>query len=155
ELEDIYSKPTYEIAPPSVDMTQLLFATDPDPGKARASQNLTQAALAALGNHPMMGIEHQSWPEVLTAADVSLAPDYKAAHDSLLPALKAIAVTVVADLESAGCKSTEYFCSARDDNYLNLLQNGIIGSIRAFDFWGNGYRTSKGSLTLTTNGPDE
>jgi uncharacterized protein YfaS (alpha-2-macroglobulin family) len=155
ELEDIYSKPTYEIAPPSVDMTQLLFANDPDPNKARASQTLTQAALAALGNHSMMGIEHRSWPDVVTAANTQLVPDYQAAHDNLLPALKTIGITVASDLAAAGCKASDYYCQARGDSYWNLLQNGISDAIRAYDYWGNSYRTTKGALTLTTNGPDE
>ena len=99
ELESIYSTPSYQIAAPPVDYSQLLFSNDSQPGAAQANQTLTKAAFAALGDMSVTGISHGSWTDVVTAEKTVLAPAYALATTEMSKFLHALGEEVLLELE--------------------------------------------------------
>ena len=157
ELESIYSTPSYQIAAPPVDYTQLLFSDDTQPAAAQAHQTLTKASFAALGDTSVTGISHGSWTDVVAGEKKALAPAYAVATSGLSALLHVLGKEVVGELEREGCSSSQFYCSAQNDSFSDLLDKRLTAVFVAYDFWGNRYAIYPQGTTqqITTRGPDE
>ncbi|HKY36006.1 MAG TPA: MG2 domain-containing protein [Polyangiaceae bacterium] len=156
EIEDQLSQPQYEIHPPSVDFSSALFheTSDSDEDRARAAQQRTGAALAAMKNTSLTGIQHGSLSEVLTAAKANLVPTFTSFKTELEPRLKTLVTQTVAVLELRGCEM--YGQCQNGDSYQVAFAQELEGRLDVFDFWGNAFKVvSDYQLTLTSSGPDE
>jgi hypothetical protein len=161
QLDAAFAQPTYQIRPPAVDVTQLLFqdTAQADPTGAAAAQVRAAATFAALGTSPPSGINHGSWQALAPSVKQQLRPFYDAAKLGLGPTVTRAANDAIAALTTRGCPATSYYCSSQQMPYLQALQQELATRVEAYDFWGNAYLTSQtGSselLRLTTSGPDE
>lgn len=160
EIESAFSVPQYEIHGPSGDLSQMVFdgTTSEDPGEASASQKKTAATLAAMGDTAPVGISLGSWAKVITESKALLAPYFELFKKELKPAVQHAVKEQSALLALQGCTQQTYWCADLNGSYYDLLAKGVVASLRVFDFWGNAWHPSwpsYGSLTLTTDGPDE
>jgi hypothetical protein len=156
EIEDQLSQPQYEIHPPNVDFSSALFheTADSDEDRARAAQQRTGAALAAMKNTSLTGIQHGSLPAVLTAAKAKLVPSFTSFKTELEPKLKTIVTQTVAVLKLSGCQM--YGQCTNGDSYQAAFAKELEGRLDIFDFWGNAFKVvSDYQLTLSSSGPDE
>jgi alpha-2-macroglobulin-like protein len=156
ELEDTYAKPQYEIAAPSVDFSQLLFGSGTDPAQLKATQNLTKASFAALGQASILGIQHGSWADAVTQATANLSGAYSGEQALLAAQVESLAKLVDAQLTASGCKQTDYSCNGTDR--CTAIADGVRQRFVAYDFWGNVFDSAGSSylsFSLASRGPDE
>jgi hypothetical protein len=145
ELDSMYATPTYQIAAPPVDYSQLLFSNDTDPAAAQAHQTLTKGAFAALGDASITGIAHGSYADVVNLDKMLLQPAYMAATSSLSAAVHALAYAIVGSRPSLTPMASD-------------PTNQVVKQFSAWDFWGNPYKVESGgyyAVNLTSRGPDE
>jgi len=156
EIEDQLAKPEYEIHAPAADFSSLLFQETAQKNKAanRAAQKKTSAALAAMKNSSLTGIQHGALGEVLLAAKGNLQPAYDAFKLDLTAGLNQAATQAVAILKARGC---EPYGACGTSNFFVALGDELEKSITVYDFWGNRFRvtTDYSMVTLTGAGPDE
>jgi hypothetical protein len=160
ELEDDFSKPSYELRPPAGDLTQLVFD---DTAKADAGGHAAQvraaATFAALMGDGVAGLQASSAHDLTAAVQAKLAPFYTDEKARLLPTVRAATEQSIAALNAAGCSTTTFFCNARNMTYMSALQSEVQDRLSAFDFWGDAYRFGPAAwnemVHFETNGPDE
>jgi len=162
QLDAAFAQPSYEIRPPVVDVSQLLFhdTTQTDPTGAAAAQVRAAATFAALGTSPLSGIHKSSWQDLTPAVVQKLLPFYQAAKLALAPAVMKAANDAIAALGTKGCTPQAYYCSTLQKTFMQALQDEAASRLVAYDFWGNAYVAGESSgyndlLRLTTAGPDE
>lgn len=158
DLESIYATPTYEIAAPPVDYSQLLFSTDAQADAAQARQTLTKASFAALGEGSISAIAHGSWSDVVASDKTLLQSAYAAETSALSQALHTLGVAVLAELQAEGCQTATYYCSALGRPLGDVFGERLAAQFTAWDYWGNPLAMATGTgfaPQLTTRGPDE
>ena len=161
QLEDQFSQPSYQLRPPAVDVTQLLFqdTTQPDQAAAAASQVRAAATFAALGPGALLGIHQSSWQGLNPAVQQTLLPFYQAEKTRLLATVTQATEDGITALRAKACQTTDYYCSALQMTFFQALQQEVANRLKVYDFWGNAYRTSANGFDevvhLDTNGPDE
>jgi alpha-2-macroglobulin-like protein len=155
EIEDQLAKPEYEIHAPDADFSSLLFHDTSQKSKAasHAAQQKTSAALAAMKNTSLTGIQHGSLAEALMTARSDLQPAYDALQKDLNGSVIAAGTQAVNVLKAHNCNP--YACGS--DDFQTQLSAELSKSIVVYDFWGNLYRvsTTYDQLVLTGAGPDE
>jgi uncharacterized protein YfaS (alpha-2-macroglobulin family) len=155
EIEDQLAKPEYEIHAPDADFPSLLFHDTSQKSKAasHAAQQKTSAALAAMKNTSLTGIQHGSLAAALMTARTDLQPAYDALQKDLNDGIIAAGTQAVNALKARGCQP--YMCGTKD--FQTELSDELSKDIVVFDFWGNVYRvtTTYNQLILTGAGPDE
>lgn len=156
EIEDQLAQPQYEIHAPAADFSNLLFSATaaPDPASAKAAQQRTGAALAAMKNTSLTGIQHGSLSEVLAAAKVVLQPVYDGFKTELTPGLKSVVTESVAQLKARGCT---LYGTCGNSNFQTELATELASRVGVFDYWGNAFKVTSdySNLTLQGSGPDE
>lgn len=156
EIEDQLAKPEYEIHAPEADFSSLLFQDTAQGDKAakRAAQQKTGAALAAMKNPGLTGIQHGSLSEILAAAQTNLKPAYDAFQTELKAPLTTAVSDAIAALGARGCRP---YASCGTSNFQTELDSELKQRIKVYDFWGNLMRTTSNynQLVLTVAGPDE
>jgi alpha-2-macroglobulin-like protein len=156
EIEDRLAQPQYELHAPAADFSSLLFqetAQKSAPAR-RAAQRKTAAALAAMKNTSLTGIQRASLGEVLAAAKAKLAPAYAAQRAELSPQVSAAVKDAAGALEKRGCVP---YGSCDGSGFFGELQRELASSLTIHDFWGNPMplRVDYDALSLTSSGPDE
>jgi len=155
EIEDQLAKPEYEIHPPDADFSSLLFHDTAQKSKAasRAAQQKTSAALAAMKNTSLTGIQHGTLEGALMAARADLQPAYDLLQKQLNDSVVAAGAQAVSALQAQGCQP--YACASGD--FQAKLGTELSKAIGIYDFWGNLYRvtTNYSQMLLTSAGPDE
>jgi hypothetical protein len=156
EIEDQLAKPEYEIHAPAADFSSLLFQETAQKNKAasRAAQQKTSAALAAMKNTSLTGIQHGALSELLLAAKGNLQPAFDALKLELTPSLKQATTQAIATLKARGCEPYNV-CGTTD--FSSALGAELERSVDVYDFWGNLHRVTAdySQVTLTSAGPDE
>jgi hypothetical protein len=156
EIEDQLAKPQYELHAPSADLTSLLFeeTAQKDRTARSAAQRKTTAALAAMKNTSLTGIQHGALSELLSAARASLQPLYDSLQKQLAEDVKHAQAQAKSALEARGCKALS---RCGDSDFETELGKELVSSLVIYDFWGNRLRVSAmyGQLQLTGAGPDE
>lgn len=156
EIEDQLATPQYELHAPDADFSSLLFqdTAQKNKAKSRAAQQKTSAALAAMKNTSITGIQHGSLSEVLAAMKVNLQPPHDAFQKSLTPEMKRVASQAVASLQARGCAP---FGRCGTGDFLTKLNKELEQRITVYDFWGNAMTVSAtyDALRLVGAGPDE
>jgi hypothetical protein len=156
EIEDQLAKPEYEIHAPAADFSSLLFQETAQKNRAanRAAQQKTSAALAAMKNTSLTGIQHGALGEVLAAAKGNLEPAYAALKLELTASLNQAATQAVAVLKARGCEAYGV-CGGTD--FSSALSAELAKTVVVYDFWGNRFRVASdySQVTLTGAGPDE
>jgi len=162
QLDAAFAQPTYEIRPPVVDVTQLLFhdTTQADAKGAAAAQVRAAATFAALGTSPLPGIHKSSWQDLTPAVAQRLLPYYQAAKVALTTAVARAANDAIDAVQAGGCTPQGYYCNTLQKTFLQAVQEETATRLEAYDFWGNAYATGQPGgynelLRLTTSGPDE
>ncbi|WP_437738313.1 MG2 domain-containing protein [Sorangium sp. So ce1335] len=159
ELEDGFAKPSYQIRGPAANLQNLLFSAtaSDDPEQAEAAQRTTQASLAALAGTSVTGLQARTWPAVLAKVQEQLAAFHARQKGALRPALAEATASAVGDLEALGCKPNEYYCTAGQSPYLDMLGKRTGERFEAYDVWGNAYEvvSSQSGFSLRSSGPDE
>lgn len=154
EIEDQLAQPQYEIHAPAADFSSLLFNDTSQGNRAarNAAQRKTEAALAAMKNTALSGIQHGALTEVLAAARGLLQPAYDDLKTALEPRIDAAATQAVAQLQAQGCMP--YSSCGTSDFWTEL---GKQLRLTVYDFWGNPFESSVNytQLTLKGLGPDE
>ena len=158
ELNDSFSKPSFEIKGPTASFEGLFFneTTVSDQDRAAAAQRKSAGALAALGARSPTGIQSGSYDAVITSASGALRPHVDATKPELTTALQALTVRGLARLAQQGCEP-EDFCPAKQQYFGEALRAYLRSEFKAYDFWGNPYTASwdYSGLSLTSRGPDE
>ncbi|HXK19663.1 MAG TPA: MG2 domain-containing protein, partial [Polyangiaceae bacterium] len=140
EIEDQLAKPEYEIHPPDADFSSLLFHDTAQKSKAasRAAQQKTSAALAAMKNTSLTGIQHGTLEGALMAARADLQPAYDLLKTQLNDSVIAAGTQAVSAVEARGCQP--YNCAGGD--FQTQLSDELSKAIVIYDFWGNLYRVT-------------
>ena len=156
EIEDRLATPEYELHGPEADFSSLLFqeTAQKNKAKSRAAQQKTGAALAAMKNTSITGIQHGSLKEVLDAMRVNLQPAHEALQTALTPELTRVGKQVGASLEARDC---EPYGRCGNSDFLTELNAELSKRISVYDFWGNAFTVSAtyDALRLYGAGPDE
>jgi hypothetical protein len=161
QLEADFAQPTYELRPPAVDVTKVLFddTAATDAVAAGAAQVRAAALLASMRGGGVMGIQKSSAATLLTDVRAKLTPFFDAEKARLVPAVQAAAERAIAGLRAQSCEAASYYCTSRNMPYLAALQHDLAGMVSAYDFWGNVYTvttpTTGELMRLTSRGPDE
>ncbi len=157
EIEDQLAKPEYEIHAPAADFSSLLFqdTAQKDKAKSHAAQQKTGAALAAMKNTSLTGIQHGSLADVLVAARANLQPAYDQFQTELAVAVKRASTQAAATLIAGGCQP--YSACTGGGDFETELSAALSKKLVVYDFWGNLLRvtTDYANVTLTGAGPDE
>ncbi|HVY27481.1 MAG TPA: MG2 domain-containing protein [Polyangiaceae bacterium] len=156
EIEDQLAKPTYELHAPAADFSSLLFQDTAQKNKAasHAAQMKTSAALAAMKNTSLTGIQHDALTEILAAARGLLQPAYDALQKDLSPVIAQATENAVANLKARGC---EPYSACGTSNFFTELKSELEPNVTVYDFWGNRFEPSVDytALTLKGAGADE
>lgn len=156
EIEDQLAKPEYELHAPEADFSSLLFTDTAQKNKAksRAAQQKTGAALAAMKNTSITGIQHGSLGEVQNAMHALLQPVNEAFQAALTPDLKRVSSDAAASVQARGCTP---FGDCGKSDFLTELNTELAKRINVYDFWGNAFNVSCAYdvLKLSGAGPDE
>ena len=164
ELEDAYSKPSYEIEAPHANLTDLLFhdTTVSDTAAAKAAQDRAQASLSAIGQGAVTGISHASWAGVLSEAKTLAQPYFNLTVAQLKPLLTQLVADETTKLKALGCDTTYYYstCSSTGKTPGASIADRIASNSVVYDAWGNPFAAIAKSnwntmLSLTSRGPDE
>lgn len=161
QLEDEFSQPNYQIRPPAVDVTQLLFddTAQPDQTAAAAAQVRAAATFAALGMGTLLGIHQSSWQGLTPAIKQRLLPFYQAEKTRLLAMVTQATEDGIAALRAKACLPADFYCSDLQTTFFQALQQEVATRLKVYDFWGNAYQISATSFNelvrLSTSGPDE
>ncbi|WP_437878857.1 MG2 domain-containing protein [Sorangium sp. So ce513] len=159
ELEDEFAKPSYQIRGPAANLQNLLFSAtaSDDPEQAEAAQRTTQASLAALAGTSVTGLQARTWPAVLAKVQEELAPFHARQKGALQPALAEATANAVQDLQALGCSPNEYYCTAGQSPYLDMIGKRVGERFKAYDVWGSAYQVvhNQTGISLRSSGPDE
>ncbi|GMV39702.1 MAG: hypothetical protein AMXMBFR64_14180 [Myxococcales bacterium] len=162
EIEDAVSKPQYEIHGASWNVPELIFggAGSDDDAKAEAAQTQAGAAFAAMTVPGTSGIRKASWAKIVTDARDVLIPYFDKEKTALSAIYAAAAKKAIADLESEGCTSNDWYCQGLGMDYMQAVVERTITLGAAYDFWGNAWAAERDwgwetPLRLITLGPDE
>lgn len=156
EIEDQLAQPTYELHAPAADFSSLLFqeTAQKNKGASRAAQQKTAAALAAMKNKSLTGIQHDALTEILAAASGLLQPAYDALKKDITPSIAQAAENAIANLKARGCQP---YSACGTSDFFTALKDELEPSVSVYDFWGNRFASAIDyeTLTLKGAGPDE
>lgn len=156
EIEDQLAKPTYELHAPTADFSSLLFqeTAQKDKAASRAAQQKTGAALAAMKNTSLTGIQHDALTEILAAARGLLQPAYDSLQKDVTANITQAAENAIANLKARGCQP---YATCGTSDFFTQLKDELEPNISVYDFWGNRFKPMVSYETLTLNGagPDE
>ncbi len=157
EIDDQFAEPQYQIGAPAVDFSSLLYAetASSDEDEARAAQDKAAAALAAMKNTSLTGIQNGTLTAALAQALTELGPYYDGAREAIQAELTDIVSEATHALEKRGCSPDMYQCGTGD--FFAELGKELGSRAKFFDFWGNEFsiRTDYSQITLIGSGPDE
>jgi hypothetical protein len=150
ELDDEFAIPDYEIHGLSADFSSLLFndTAVSDERQKKAAQTKTGAALAAMKNTSVLGIQHASLEEVLSQAITELVPYHDDLRQELMPQVKQATVRALASLDAQGCRTFD--CGQR--SFQTELSESLGTALQVFDFWGNAFGISASFDEVSLNG---
>ncbi len=131
ELEDEFAKPTYELHPPVGSLANAILERPTDEDERVVAQAKAEATLAALGHSPIMGLNANSWPDVVAGSKALLNLITTHKPKNLVASVNAVVPDAIDAVVEKGCDLTYYWCESQSLDLATVIKTEMRRASKA------------------------